>query len=404
MPLTNLHELTADEYNARRRALLEQLEGYGEAPYFDSANPPLITIGVGFNINALNTDVRNRVFEAMGLTGEEQLAIDRAWRTTQMAEIRAMPGGTPAQRAARDQALQTYLNGVLPGRNFSMTPAEIDAAFLRIVDPHQRAIAQLIPTHSLEQLALVSLRYNLPALVGNGVRTALAMEDPYEARAEVWYQIRYSHADQLHKRRYVEAAVFGLYGSGIANDNLDQAGGVYRMYSRHSRAITGSRVDMVAYETTFARQRTDAQAELNAIPALAGIRVESLREELRPAANALIQRYITDANIANAPNIDPLNIQVAYDASGATGEDGTTRTGSNSDLLIGRENENDVLRGLAGQDVLVGLSGDDNLEGGLGDDLLIGGTGNDTLDGGAGTDTYVFTANEGKDTLKDSDG
>jgi len=78
MPLANLHTLTADDYIACRRALLQQLEGYGEAPYFDSANPPLITIGVGFNVNALGA-VRQAVFDAMGLSTAEQGAINTAW-------------------------------------------------------------------------------------------------------------------------------------------------------------------------------------------------------------------------------------------------------------------------------------------------------------------------------------
>lgn len=135
MSLTNLHTLTSDQYNARLRALLQQLEGYGEGAYFDSANPPLITIGVGFNINTRGSEVRKSVFDAMGLTTAERTAIDTAWAAPRMAEIRAMPAGS-----ARNEALQTYLNGVLTRRSFSMTPAEIDAAFLSIVTPHQIAI------------------------------------------------------------------------------------------------------------------------------------------------------------------------------------------------------------------------------------------------------------------------
>lgn len=149
MPLANLHTLTADDYAACRRALLQRLEGYGESPYFDSANPPLITIGVGFNINALRTDVRTRVFEAMGLSIAEQHSIDEAWIAPRMAQIRAMPAG-----AVRNQALQTYLDGVVNRRAFEMTPAEISMAFLNIVTPHQTAIEQLIVTWSLRAIGL----------------------------------------------------------------------------------------------------------------------------------------------------------------------------------------------------------------------------------------------------------
>jgi VCBS repeat-containing protein len=44
------------------------------------------------------------------------------------------------------------------------------------------------------------------------------------------------------------------------------------------------------------------------------------------------------------------------------------------------------------------------LNGGGGDDMLVGRSGADRLDGGVGSDTYVFGANEGRDTVIDSDG
>lgn len=139
MPLANLHTLTPDDYVARRRALLQQLEGFGATPYFDSVG--LVTIGVGFNIDVQNLAVRSLVYQTMGYSPVERLIMNAAFDAPRMAEIRAMPNG-----ADKNQALQTYLDGVVTRRAFSMTPAEVDAAFLSVVTPHQTAINQLIAT------------------------------------------------------------------------------------------------------------------------------------------------------------------------------------------------------------------------------------------------------------------
>ncbi len=73
------------------------------------------------------------------------------------------------------------------------------------------------------------------------------------------------------------------------------------------------------------------------------------------------------------------------------------------ETLVG-EAKSDHLYGNAGDDVLNGGDGADHLEGGKGDDTLYGGFGNDILVGGQGLDTYRLYANEGIDTILDSDG
>ncbi|GAU80580.1 PQQ-dependent sugar dehydrogenase [Bosea sp. BIWAKO-01] len=52
-------------------------------------------------------------------------------------------------------------------------------------------------------------------------------------------------------------------------------------------------------------------------------------------------------------------------------------------------------------DTLRGLAGDDLLYGGSGNDLLDGGTGNDTLNGGPGNDRFVYAAGYGADVASD---
>lgn len=77
--------------------------------------------------------------------------------------------------------------------------------------------------------------------------------------------------------------------------------------------------------------------------------------------------------------------------------------GRGADELYGQEGS-DWLEGGADSDILYGDGGNDWLYGGAGNDTLAGGAGNDALYGGDGSDTYIINADQGADTLVDSDG
>ncbi|MBC6478361.1 MAG: S8 family serine peptidase [Hormoscilla sp. GM7CHS1pb] len=72
------------------------------------------------------------------------------------------------------------------------------------------------------------------------------------------------------------------------------------------------------------------------------------------------------------------------------------------DTLFGGQG-NDRLHGGRGHDSLIGGEGDDRLIGGIGDgnDTLDGGEGNDDLRGGKGADTFILRPGDGKDTIRD---
>lgn len=67
-------------------------------------------------------------------------------------------------------------------------------------------------------------------------------------------------------------------------------------------------------------------------------------------------------------------------------------------------NGNDQLKGYAGNDILSGENGNDALSGGDGNDILSGGAGNDFISGGLNDDTYLFSAQDGQDTIEDTGG
>lgn len=62
-----------------------------------------------------------------------------------------------------------------------------------------------------------------------------------------------------------------------------------------------------------------------------------------------------------------------------------------ANLLIGTDEEADILFGQGGADTLRGGAGQDTLAGGTGDDVIEGGLGADRMSGGAGNDTFRFT-------------
>lgn len=96
---------------------------------------------------------------------------------------------------------------------------------------------------------------------------------------------------------------------------------------------------------------------------------------------------------------------------GGLGND-TINGDSGDDIIFGYDGDdclngglgNDSVHGGNGNDTLWGESGNDRLNGGDGNDVLFGGQGTDYLVGGKGADTYVFSLEEGKDTITDNVG
>jgi len=237
---------------------------------------------------------------------------------------------------------------------------------------------------SQERIALISLVYNSPALLGGGLGAALQLSDPNDARAEAWYQIRYRHKPyQNVGRRYTEADVFGLYAPGTVTP--DEAFSIYRMYTQHRDPIT-------AYEN-------DPQ---NTPPS--GKRIG---DELQPAEIALFTdlsgKYGQSAGISallTSTNFISTDVYVGADFV----PDSIVALNNDASVLVAGTG-NDYLQGGAGNDILIAGLGSDTLYGGGGTDTLVGGMGNDTLIGGLGNDTFVYIPGSGNtETIIDNIG
>lgn len=383
-------EISKDEFYSRLLVFIKQEEDSRQQPYIDTSKlgGPHPTIGIGFDLT--NATVRTLVFNAMNVADN----------------VRASLINIINNPPASETTLQNQFNAAY-GKPFVMTSAQIDSVYQSTVtDKVNSAKSKSGLPYSDELIALSSLQFN--GLYGDGLQKALDIPDPYEARAEAWYQIRYIHAvDQNESRRYSEASVFGLYENPTGTVSIEEALAVYKMYTRHyadhyQDKYGADNDGMIHYDVTKAHDIFNSNGDLNEMaksdPAFTIYHTQSLEFELHRAAETIETEYLKPENLTLG-SINPLNIQVAYDDANnpvvnLIGEDNITRTGHIDDLLIGDASAN-TLQGQSGNDILLGEGGDDTLN---------GGTNNDTLIGGQGSDTYIFTQGDGVDTIIDSDG
>lgn len=214
-----------------------------------------------------------------------------------------------------------------------------------------------------EMVALTSLAYTAPTLIGPGLKWAIK----YGNRAEAWFQIRYqSNSDAAHaKRRFVESEIFGLYAD--KNNPTDkELKDFYRTVRLQSDYIYN-------YEDFYSEEITLANEELDAIPRNES--VSTVQIEKKSAKILLENRF------GNGVSID--EVLVGYS------------TGYENSFAGQRykHNINDTLTGSTKNDLIFGEKGNDTLNGNTGSDVLYGGVGNDYIDGGNGND-FLFGEEE----------
>lgn len=423
------------------RTAITGAEAYEPLVYDDGLGIP--TIGYGYALIVKNKD------------GDWEI------RETLVADLGAQDVGYPLNRSGFDSGDVDVLVSIADALNKNqislaqdligqysfqiiLDESQADALFQLSLSRAQTAVESQLKRHlgdkrgaevfaalenTREFVALTSLAYNLPALIGENLTKAL-----YDGnRAEAWYEIRYdsnkgsldtnisSVIRGLAKRRYYESEIFGLYDN-TDSVSVDEAGQAYRIFNAHRDKI-------LAYEARFGvTPDGTAGSEGNMIFAanrdfnttiLPTLAVQSLEAAFTPAEQTLKDFIATEAGttpeIQAALNlISFVDIQTLEDAGGKLEGNHRTDTAfgtgpARDDLLIGGAST-DVLSGGDGRDVLYGGAEADRLDGGAGNDYLIGGSGVDTLvggkgddilDGGAGNDIYVYNAGDGLDRIRD---
>lgn len=414
---------TAD-YEALAFAAVKHFEGFEAEAYRDSVGIP--TIGYGFNLRV--DSVRERILAEFGLTPATQ----------DFDDLDSLIEAVADQVWASDTALRSALDGALADYNlthnpvrasFDVTEAEADSIFSALHEGYETGLNNQIGgvADSYERVALLSLQYNNPILIGPGLEGAVAAGD----RAEAWYEIRYnsnggtSESSGIAKRRFIESHFFTLYGEtnpdGDFRPSETDALNAFRMLTKHEQRIS-------SYETTYAAQVANANADLTVIETAAGVgdigAVSGFNQSFESARRTLLENYADLSQIApemiswlNAAGyeghlkaLDPVGLKTAAAIGDEAALASTLTTASLRHVWVAANTSagggevsartvnrseaaaaNDLIFGSINQQ---GESADqvDTLSGGAGSDVFIGGLGADIMNGGADEDTVSYLA------------
>ncbi|MBB1250787.1 M10 family metallopeptidase C-terminal domain-containing protein [Rhizobium sp. G21] len=340
-----------DDYAAERSALLTLLEGATTKPYVDIVGVP--TIGIGFSLRA-NLD---KVLLAM--VGEEHYSETLLSKLDAVVDKTYSYGSSATLISALDKVMAAWSKSVdsdVP-KTFAFASSDQIAEALDLISPTYDSYVDKwlsgIPD-SDERMALFSLAYNNPGLLGSGLKAAIEEGD----RAEAWFQIRYysnggaSAGEGIANRRYVEADLFGLYDKD-GKATFSEAVQTGQMLAEWHEKI-------LSYEAAY---------DPNEAASVKGVEtIGDITEELAPAIRTALKTF----GLSAKTEVEEL---LAADKGMTTVYgDGTSADSSANDA-----------------DMLIGRAGADTLYGGTGNDILVGCAGRDRLSGGAGDDLFVFS-------------
>jgi Ca2+-binding RTX toxin-like protein len=390
MALTNLHnDWVFGTYTADRDGWIKFEENpilkgggtYGLKPYYDGS----IAIGYGFDLLVRSDAEINKFLADAGLgimlseADKNLLAAGRAY--------------VAAKNTLSADEFETALKYIKDQLSLNLG-AEANAS--KLYDVYVKNVAEkdvdkflakngISLGDSKERIALISLAYNSPGLLGGGLADALKQNDPTDARAEAWYQIRYAHADQLWERRYAEAAMFGLYKDN-ASVTPDEAKAVYRMFTIHRPNMLG-----IGHDRASALNTANANLQAAGFSTVGAL---TISEALNPAYQTLFADLVTKYPVGMAglaaSDFSPVNIFLD------PGRDNTKQSIDPNNHAAFLNSAVDPVTGaeVSNRDILIGEGGNDYLMGGKGDDVLIGGT---------GLDYYYWRTGDGNDRIIDED-
>jgi Ca2+-binding RTX toxin-like protein/GH24 family phage-related lysozyme (muramidase) len=424
--------------------MLTREEGSSNIWYLDSAGIP--SIGIGANLT-----VKANLVEAMGLLGVP----------TTNANIAQLQKDIHSPSALNTDVANLSTTGRTA---FALRSSEVNTLFLFTSQNTISALNALlaangtpIDNNTAQFMALASLYFNTPALVGPNLLRALKAGD----NAEVWYQIRYQSDKNdsnggIEKRRFYESQVFGL---GPSTPTLAQAMQAYEV-------LTENRPTIIAMETkkvfqsgknltlgvnpngpdpvTAVASSSVIGAANQAYSLVSGASVSPVdqavqalaqifnpdAEQIAAAINSQFSGVMPSVGILNdsmvgAFQVASTNILIAPDSgdisngfAGPTQDQVEALDSPNANhILIGPDTAYfmtsqvggsvtqapiELIGGL-GNDLLIAGAGNESLVAGRGNDTLIGGetpfatgaAGNDTLEGGVRSDVFVFDASTG---------
>ena len=481
----SLKPLSPSQYSDLLVSFLKWVEGVKpEGVYIDNKGVP--TIGIGWNLragNLTNGNLIDFVSSANGL-GITQPGIGTPLRAAwdqMIIDLGDELGKTyakdtdrvDAHASSQETTLQNTLNSIVTTymRTYGGRPNTYNAVFAfagstssaqlssateffeaqitsyddilkgRLVSlglmTQTQSLGTVLPT-SWERVALWSMAFNNPSMIGNAMKTALSNPDGMQARMGAWFDIRYGNNPDktggIAKRRDAEAALFGLYKNPAAPTSGEAQALISFLESSYNG--TTRLQAMLNYENSTAagtsRKLWQYAAEYDGAEAVsfdfstivgapdwqARFRDQvSFQTLFKPVASYLFDYYKDGAAGLTGSNFT-FDGQVVLGLTDSTGaiapasgldipnlgkNDLLIATNQNYGRIDGKDG-NDVLIGAAQQDFLFGGADNDVLMGNAGNDFISGDKGNDSLYGGAGNDTYFFNKSDGADTIIDAQG
>ncbi len=338
--LTGLHTLA--DYSSSVRTVLTAEETFDHktpdaTPYGDSVNHATIGIGVDLtvvgNFNAVLSELgiflNNTSLSAADMALEnkyyyklKEVLVNTDWvsdtssaSSKNGALIKKLNYQLSA-RAAQKYMISLYGGGAIPTA-LALTADEANDVFDRIRPNYDKVVDKFLsgfPRTSREYLALESLAWNAPALLGPSLKADINAGD----RAEAWYEIRYN-SGPVSARRDFESDLFGLYDQGkdtTATITASLAEATFEMVAHHHADIFSSDGVLADSYVSSANKSYSAATGL-----FTGLTVNTLASDLDPATQYFNSHY------GNGQTFDDAHIlayrasanQSAFDASGISG-------------------------------------------------------------------------------------
>jgi hypothetical protein len=259
------------DYNAKLLELLEQAEGKNPYAHLDTAKYPLVTIGIGFNIDD-DISMRNKVFKEFNITngdlkddlsdiidkrlykplfGDEKLILPANFyqqKTAEQNRIRNELAGKIRDALDHVIANQKYQSGLNTKKDqfeFKSITAMEDFCKNEIISEYEKRVTKTLkslglkdsdyPKSSYERMVLFDLRYNGVAINKKGMLATALVE---KNRAKFWAALRYwtcpnGSQNGVYIRRLFESTMFGLYNDP-KNVTIEEAENIYNLFKNKS--------------------------------------------------------------------------------------------------------------------------------------------------------------------------
>ena len=228
-----INERNASNFKNELGDTLEKAEGFREKLYYDGKN--IATIGCGFNVTLkeILKKVCDEIYSGPKMSEEEFTGL-----------LNTINGvGVKTDENLRSKVSE-YLEGIKTEDKkstkfgkFELDDDQIINILPEVVEifrdglnkklayttisPQEKEIDDKTKGSS-EYIALMSMTYNNPSLVGDGLKAHLRAKNRFGA----WYEIRYkSNGDNeigIAKRRFIESNEFGLFESNANNNAVKQ--------------------------------------------------------------------------------------------------------------------------------------------------------------------------------------